>query len=44
MEEDATIWLPHSQILNNAIKFAACPEEVSIAAAPPSNSAILAAT
>ena len=44
MEEEATMWLPASQILNKAKKFAACPEEVSIAAVPPSNSAILAAT
>ena len=44
MEDDATIWLPASQILNSAKKFAACPEEVSIAAVPPSNAAILAAT
>lgn len=44
MEEDATIWLPHSQILNNAKKLAACPEEVSIPADPPSNSVIFDAT
>ena len=31
-------------MLNTAKKFAAWPEEVSIAAAPPSNSAIFAAT
>ena len=38
MEEEATIWSPHSQILNSAaMKLAACPEEVSIAAVPPSH-------
>ena len=31
-------------LLNNAKKFAACPEDVSIPAVPPSSSAILAAT
>ena len=44
MEEEATMWSPHSQILNRAMKLAACPEEVSIAAVPPSMAAILAAT
>ena len=44
MEEEATIWSPHSQILNSAMKLAACPEEVSIAAVPPSIDASLAAT
>ena len=44
MEEDATMWSPHWQILKSAIKLAACPEEVSIAAVPPSIAAILAAT
>ena len=38
------MWLPHSQILNSAKKLAAWPEEVSIAAVPPSSSAIFAAT
>ena len=44
IEDDATIWLPASQILNKAKKLAACPDEVSIAALPPSRAAILAAT
>ena len=44
IEEDATIWLPHSHMLNKAKKLAACPDEVSMAAVPPSSAAILAAT
>ena len=38
------MWSPALQMLNSAKKLAACPEEVSIPAAPPSSSAILAAT
>ena len=44
MEEEETIWLPASQILKTAKKFAACPEEVSIPEVPPSRAVILAAT
>ena len=38
------MWLPASHMLKSAINVAACPEEVSIAALPPSSFAILAAT
>ena len=41
---DATTWSPADAILNIAKKLAACPEEVSIAAVPPSSSHILLAT
>ena len=44
MAELATTWLPASQMLNSAKKFAAWPELVSMPAAPPSSWAILAAT
>ncbi len=44
MEEEATMWLPASQILKRAMKLAACPDEVSMAAVPPSSAAIFAAT
>ena len=44
MAELATMWLPASQMLNRAKKFAAWPELVSMPAVPPSSSAILAAT
>ena len=44
MDDDATTWLPASQMLNIAKKFAACPLDVSIAEAPPSSAAIFAAT
>ena len=44
MDEEETMWLPASQILNRAKKFAACPEDVSIPEAPPSRAVILAAT
>lgn len=38
------MWSPSLQMLNNAKKFAACPLDVSIAAAPPSIAQIFAAT
>ena len=38
------MWSPLLQMLNSAKKFAAWPDEVSIAAAPPSSSQIFAAT
>ena len=44
MVEEETMWSPQEQILNRAKKFAAWPELVSMAAVPPSNSAIFAAT
>jgi hypothetical protein len=44
MAEELTTWSPAAQMLNTAKKFAACPEEVSMAAEPPSSAQILAAT
>ena len=44
MEDEETMWSPQEQMLNNAKKLAAWPEEVSMAAVPPSSSQILAAT
>ena len=44
MEEEETMWSPQFAMLKIAKKFAAWPEEVSIAAVPPSSAAILAAT
>ena len=38
------MWSPAPAMLKMAKKFAACPEDVSIAAAPPSSSQIFAAT
>ena len=38
------MWSPQPAMLNSAKKFAAWPEEVSMAAVPPSSAAILAAT
>jgi hypothetical protein len=44
MLEEATMWSPQEAMLNRAKKLAAWPEEVSMAAVPPSSWAILAAT
>ena len=44
MAELATTWSPALAMLNTAKKFAAWPDDVSMAAVPPSSSAILAAT
>ena len=38
------MWSPQLAMLKRAKKFAACPEEVSIAAVPPSRAQIFAAT
>ena len=44
MVEEETMWSPQDAMLNSAKKLAAWPEEVSIAAVPPSSAQILAAT
>ncbi len=44
IDDEEIKWSPASHILNTAIKLAACPEDVSIAATPPSSAAIFAAT
>ena len=41
---EATMWSPQEAMLNSAKKFAAWPEEVSMAAVPPSSAQIFAAT
>ena len=44
MDAELTMWSPQPAMLNMAIKLAACPEPVSMAAVPPSSAAIFAAT
>ena len=44
MDAVLTMWSPASQMLKTAKKEAACPEEVRMAATPPSSSAIFLAT
>ena len=44
MEEEHTTCSPQETMLKMAKKEAACPEEVSMAAVPPSRAQILAAT
>ena len=44
MAELATTWSPHSQMLKSEKNVAACPEDVSMAAEPPSSWQIFFAT